>query len=151
MHSFISKRLLNQDGKWDGKWINAGFYYATSWEMAPLLCHQFSSIPIPSQTSVFNMLYRYQLFLLDHLIPFSYGHNILENYEKYLLLNENARCKEFFFIYKCFVKNSNTSFDYSCYHQLLAEEVLLSKSVTCLVIRWAEKSQNQNEDNFQGI
>lgn len=74
-------------------------------------------------------------FLLDHLISFSYGHNILQNYEKYLLLNENARCKEFFFIYKCFVKSSNTSFNYSCYRQLLAEEVLLSKSVTCLVIR----------------
>lgn len=60
--------------------------------MAPLLCHQFSSVPIPSQTLVFNMFCRYQLFLLDHLIPFSYGHNILENYEKYLLLNENVRC-----------------------------------------------------------
>lgn len=54
-------------------------------------------------------------------------------------------------IYKCFVKSSNTSFHYSCYCQLLAEEVLLSKSVTCLVIRGAEKSQNQNEGNFQGI
>lgn len=147
MHSFISKRLLNQDGKW----INAGFYYAASWEMAPLLCHLLSSVPIPSQTPVFNMLCRYHLFLLDHLMPFSYGHDILENYEKYLLLNENSRCKGIFFIYKCFVKSSNSSFNYSYYCQLLAEEVLLSKSVTCLVIRWAEKSQNQNEDNFQGI
>lgn len=94
--------------------LSGAFYYITFWDMVPLLCHQFSSVQVPSQTSILNKLYRCQLVLLDHLLPFYYGHNIPANDEKYLLAKRKYQMQRILFVYQCIEKNDSTSFDFSC-------------------------------------
>lgn len=88
----------------------SGVFHLMFWETVPLLCHQFASVQVPKQVSMFNVPYRCQLVLLDLLLPFSYGCRALANDKNICSLNQSARCEEFSFIYKCIVKNDISFF-----------------------------------------